>query len=34
MTIAQIENFIRYVTKAEGKTNDVLVPLELWQQLH
>lgn len=33
MTIAQIENFIRYVTNAEGKATDVLVPLELWQQL-
>ena len=33
MTIAQIENLIRYVTSAEGKATDVLVPLELWQQL-
>ena len=33
MTIAQIENLIRYVTNAEGKATDVLVPLELWQQL-
>ena len=33
MTIAQIENLIRYVTNSEGKTTDVLVPLELWQQL-
>ena len=33
MTIAQIENLIRYVTDSEGKTTDVLVPLELWQQL-
>ena len=33
MPIAQIENLIRYVTNAEGKTTDVLVPLELWQQL-
>ena len=33
MTIVQIENFIRYVTNAESKATDVLVPLELWQQL-
>ncbi|NUN66716.1 hypothetical protein HCU40_18620 (plasmid) [Pseudanabaena biceps] len=33
MTIAQIENLIRYVTNAESKATDVLVPLELWQQL-
>ena len=33
MTIAQIENLIRYVTNSEGKATDVLVPLELWQQL-
>lgn len=33
MPIAQIENLIRYVTNAEGKATDVLVPLELWQQL-
>ena len=33
MPIAQIENLIRYITNSEGKTTDVLVPLELWQQL-
>ena len=33
MTIAQIENLIRYVTNSEGKATDVIVPLELWQQL-
>jgi hypothetical protein len=33
MPIAQIETLIRYVTDSEGKTTDVLVPLELWQQL-
>ena len=33
MPIAKIENLIRYVTNSEGKTTDVLVPLELWQQL-
>jgi len=33
MTIAQIENLIRYVINVEGKTTDVLVPLEIWQQL-
>ena len=33
MPIAQIENLIRYVTNAEGKATDVIVPLELWQQL-
>jgi hypothetical protein len=33
MAIAQIENLIRYITNAEGKTTDVIVPVELWQQL-
>jgi hypothetical protein len=33
MMIAQIEKLICYVTNSEGKTTDVLVPLELWQQL-
>ncbi|MBU7581416.1 MAG: hypothetical protein KAF91_00625 [Nostoc sp. TH1S01] len=33
MTIGQIDSQIRYVTNAEGKTTDVLVPIELWQQL-
>jgi hypothetical protein len=33
MPIAQIENLIRYVTNSEGKSTDLLVPLELWQQL-
>ncbi len=28
-----IENLIRYVTNTEGKTTDVLVPIELWQQI-
>ncbi len=29
MMIVQIENLIRYVTDAECKTTDVLVPLEI-----
>ena len=33
MPIAKIETLIRYVTNAEGKVTDMLVPLELWQQL-
>ena len=33
MLIAQIEKLIRYVTNVEGKTTDVLIPLEIWQQL-
>ncbi len=33
MMITQIENLIRYVTNADGKTTDVLIPVELWQQL-
>jgi len=28
-----IKNLIRYVTNTEGKTTDVLVPIELWQQI-
>ncbi|MCF4968258.1 hypothetical protein [Nostoc sp. CMAA1605] len=24
---------IRYVTNAEGKTTDVIIPIELWQQI-
>jgi hypothetical protein len=33
MSIAQIESQIRYVTNLEGKTTEVIVPIELWQQL-
>jgi membrane-bound lytic murein transglycosylase MltF len=33
MAIEQIENLIRYVTNADGKTTDVIVPVEIWQQL-
>ncbi|CAN1213219.1 Addiction module component [Tumidithrix helvetica PCC 7403] len=33
MSIAPIDNRIRYVTNAEGETTDVLVPVELWQQI-
>jgi hypothetical protein len=33
MTIAPINNCIRYVTDAEGKTIDVIVPIDLWQQI-
>lgn len=33
MPIAQTENLIRYVINADGKTTDVIVPVELWQQL-
>ncbi|BBC26952.1 hypothetical protein [Pseudanabaena sp. ABRG5-3] len=33
MPIAKIEDLIRYVIDAEGKTTDVLVPLEIWQQI-
>ena len=33
MAIAQSLNFIRYVTNSEGKTTDVLVPMEVWQQI-
>ena len=29
MPIAQIENLIRYVTNAEGKTINVIIPIEL-----
>ena len=31
--MTKIENQVRYVTNVDGKTTDVLVPLELWQQL-
>jgi len=34
MPIAQIEILICYVTNAEGKITDVLVPLEIWQHSH
>ncbi len=27
------DNRIRYVTNIEGKTIDVIVPVELWQQI-
>jgi hypothetical protein len=30
---ALIDNRIRYVTNIEGKTIDVIVPVELWQQI-
>jgi hypothetical protein len=33
MAIAQSLNSIRYVTNVEGKTTDVLVPMEIWQQI-
>jgi len=33
MINTHIENQVRYVTNVDGKTTDVLVPLELWQQL-
>lgn len=33
MAIDQIASLIRYVTNAEGKTTDVIVPVEIWQQL-
>lgn len=33
MAIDQTQNLIRYVTNAEGKTTDVIVPVEIWQQL-
>jgi hypothetical protein len=33
MPIAQTENLIRYVINPDGKTTDVIVPVELWQQL-
>ena len=29
----QIESLICYVTNTEGKTTDVIVPVEIWQQL-
>ncbi len=28
-----LENRVRYVTNAAGKTTDVLVPLDLWEQI-
>jgi hypothetical protein len=31
--ITQVEHLIRYITNAEGKTTDVIIPLEIWQQL-
>jgi hypothetical protein len=31
--IAPTDNRIRYVTNIEGKTIDVIVPVELWQQI-
>jgi len=34
MPITQIETLICYVTNAEGKITDVLVPLEIWQHSH
>ncbi len=33
MMIAPIDSCIRYVTNCEGKTTDVIVPVELWQQI-
>jgi len=30
---ALTDNRIRYVTNTEGKTIDVIVPVELWQQI-
>jgi hypothetical protein len=33
MVITQVEHLIRYVTNAEGKATDVIIPLEIWQQL-
>jgi hypothetical protein len=30
---ALIDNRIHYVTNTEGKTIDVIVPIELWQQI-
>ena len=33
MTIAPTDNRIRYVTNTEGRTIDVIVPVELWQQI-
>lgn len=33
MPIAQTENLIRYVINADGKTTDVIVPVELLRQL-
>ncbi|MEB3311014.1 MAG: hypothetical protein VKJ02_12335 [Snowella sp.] len=33
MMSANIETLVRYVTDAGGKTTEVLVPIEIWQQL-
>ena len=33
MAISLTDNRIRYVTNIEGKTIDVIVPVELWQQI-
>ena len=33
MMIAPIDSCIRYVINCEGKTTDVIVPVELWQQI-
>ncbi|WP_008313112.1 hypothetical protein [Leptolyngbya sp. PCC 6406] len=33
MVNSSLDTQVRYVTNAAGKTTDVLVPLELWQQL-
>jgi hypothetical protein len=33
MPIAPTDNRIRYVTNVEGKTIDVILPVELWQQI-
>jgi hypothetical protein len=33
MAITPTDNRIRYVTNTEGKTIDVIVPIELWQQI-
>ena len=33
MMIPKVENQVRYITNVDGKTTDVIIPLELWQQL-
>lgn len=33
MPISPTDNRIRYVTNTEGKTIDVIIPVELWQQI-
>lgn len=33
MEDSSLKSQVRYVTNADGKTTDVLVPLGLWQQL-